>query len=216
MEDIVTHTMVIEIPHKNMQCNTEPQRAVLHGFKTNIESTWADVYKRMAMMEGWRCWTSCEVQSVEFYADELGQAGLWWLLGTSLVKVVTRMTQDKRNQLDAHLGCMPYRWYPDKAIGEEGHDRDGRLMVVHWFPDIRHDEGVDSDGVRIFHHDRSIGTLELTWQYATIDYYGWDTHKPMNQSMPVDSRSTFEPHAIAAVSFVKPTKSAGKSMGPRQ
>jgi hypothetical protein len=216
MEDIVTHTMVIEIPHKNMQNNVGPQRAVLHGFKTNIESTWAELYKRMVMMLGWGCWTSCEVQSVEFYADELGQAGLWWLLGTALVKVVTRMTQDKRNQLDAHLGCMPYRWYPDKAIGEEGHDRDGRLMVVHWFPDIRHDEGVDSDGVRIFHRDRSIGTLELTWQYATIDYYGWDTHKPMNQSMPVDSCSTFEPHAIAAVSFVKPTKSAGKSMGPRQ
>jgi len=207
--------MVIEIPHTNMHDQVEPQRAVSDGFKTNIESTWAELYKRMGMMEGWQCWMSGEVQTVEFYAER--ERVRWAVEGeAALVKVVTRMTQDKRNQLDERLGCMPYRWYPDKAIGEEGHDRDGRLMVVHWFPDIRHDEGIDSDGVRIFHHDRSIGTLELTWQYATIDYYGWDTHKPMNQSMPVDSCSTFEPHAIAAVSFVKPTKSAGKSMGARR
>ena len=211
MENIIEHTIVIVIPHINI----DKQQALLDGFETNIEETWSMLYKRMAVMRGWQSWMSSVVKTVDFYQMLPEWSNCRFREGcsdeSSLLKIVTIMTNEQWVKFDEQLGVMPYRWYPDhdKVSGEDGHDINGLVVYVHWYPDIKHDEGLDEDGVRIFHRDQSIGTLELVNEYAPIDYFLWDRGCPMNFCKRVDEWTSYDPHPVSSLSFSRLTKSAG-------
>ena len=246
MANFVSHTMVIEIPHMNITGDAKPQENMVKRLETNLDETWTELYNKIGLAvqplhqhhddgfnlgSGWEVWMTADVISVDFFKGTGDPFSLHRPMRTThsaLLKIVTRMTQDTREDLSNFLSVMPYCWYPDCKTRLPDGERGGVMMIFHWYPDIKHDEGLDADGVRIFVDDCSIGTLELTSEYEPIDYFQWNVHYPtcprprqngdaaiwldahyaLAREKESGCRICCNPHAVASISFVKPTKSA--------
>ena len=253
MANFVSHTMIIEIPHMNMIGDVKPQETMVKRLAANLDAVWAELYNKIGLAappchytyrrhggelgSGWGLWmTAADVISVDFFKGT-GDAfpSLHRPLRTthsSLLKIVTRMTQDTRDELNNFLSVMPYCWFPDCETRLADGEEEGVMMAFHWYPDIKHDEGLDADGVRIFVDGGSSGTLELASEYEPIDYFQWNVRCPTcprprqngdaavwlaahaalaREKLP-GCRICCNPHAVASISFTKPTKSANKKV----
>jgi len=252
MANFVSHTMVIEIPHMNIIGDVKPQETMVKRLAANLHETWAELYNKIGLAarpwhpqqrgcgfnlgSGWGLWMTADVISVDFFkGTDDPFPSLHRPLRTthsSLLKIVTKMTQDTKDELNNFLSVMPYCWFPDCETRLADGEEEGVMMAFHWYPDIKHDEGLDADGVRIFVDGGSSGTLELASEYEPIDYFQWNVRCPTcprprqngdaavwlaahaalaREKLP-GCRICCNPHAVASISFTKPTKSANKKV----